>query len=308
MHHSIRFGAAALALAIAPAALGCSICRCGDPTYNALGRDGVAQTGLRIALDWDRVRKTQGDPAVESESLTEERTTLLLAYGVTERLGVFLRIPYSDRSMTAVGEEGTEHLHAGGLADPEVSVQWRVWSSPFEGDVGMRTSVFFTGGVKTPWGQNDASRGGVRLDEHLQPGTGSTDVLGGLAASHQIDRTSALFASVQYRATGRNDAGYEYGNAFLANVAYEHKLGSRWDAVLELNYRDAGRDEVARDGTTDGDTGGTMWFVTPRLLFDVGHGWVIRASAQLPVTQSGLHGEQEEKAVINLGVTHLSGR
>ena len=42
--------------------------------------------------------------------------------------------------------------------------------------------------------------------------------------------------------------------------------------------------------------------------FDVGHGWVIRASAQLPVTQSGLHGEQEEKAVINLGVTHLSGR
>jgi len=40
----------------------CSICRCGDPTYNALGSDGVAQTGLRLALDWDQVKKTQGPP------------------------------------------------------------------------------------------------------------------------------------------------------------------------------------------------------------------------------------------------------
>jgi hypothetical protein len=48
-----------------------------------------------------------------------------------------------------------------------------------------------------------------------------------------------------------------------------------------------------------------MIYVTPRLLFDAGSGWVLRMSAQLPLTQSGLNGEQHEQAVYNIGVTHL---
>lgn len=308
MRTGLHMAALSFALTITPPALACSICRCGDPTFNALGSDGVAQTGFRTALDWDQVKKSQGDPSVESESLTEERTTLLLAYGMSDRVGLFVRLPYSHRSMESTGEEGTEHLSASGLADPEVSGQVRLWSSPFEGDVGARTSVFAVGGVKTGWGENNVSRNGERLDEHLQPGTGSTDVFVGLAGSYQLNPRSALFTSLQYRNTGRNDAGYRYGNAFLANAAYEHKLGRRWDVVLEVNYRNAGRDEIDAQGTLDPDTGGTMLFVTPRLLFDAGHGWVVRLSAQLPVTQSGLNGYQEEKRVLNLGITRLSAR
>ena len=306
MRRSIPLAAFVAAMSVSSTSIACSICRCGDPTFNALGSDGVAQTGLRLALDWDEVKKTQGDPAVESESLTEHRTTLLLAYGVTERFGLFARIPYSQRSMNASSEDGTEHVETSGWADPEISAQVRLWSSPFEGDVGARTSIFLVGGVKTPWGKNDLQENGERLDEHVQPGTGSTDVFAGLAGSYQINPRSALFSSVQYRDMGRNDAGYRYGDALLANVAYEHKLGKRWDAVLEVNYRNAARDEVDRNGNLDSDTGGTMYFVTPRVLFDVGHGWVLRASAQLPVTQSGLNGHQDEQAVLNLGVTHLT--
>ena len=78
--------------------------------------------------------------------------------------------------------------------------------------------------------------------------------------------------------------------------------------MLEANWRDAGRDEVDREGTLDPDTGGSIAYVTPRLLFDVGNGWVLRASAQLPVAESGLHGQQDEKAVVNVGVTRLFAR
>lgn len=297
--------AAVFALSTSPGVPACSICRCGDPTFNALGSDGVSQTGLRLALDWDDVQKTQGDPSDESESMTEHRATMLLAYGLTERVGLFARVPYSARSMSSKSDEGAEHISTSGWADPEFSVQMRLWSSRFEGDVGARSSLFLVGGVKTPWGENDLSRNGERLDEHVQPGTGSTDVFGGLAGSYQVNPRSALFSSVQYRDTGRNDVGYRYGNALLANLAYEHKLGKHWDAALELNYRNAARDEIDRTGELDPNTGGTMWFVTPRVLFDVGHGWVLRVSAQLPVTQSGLNGQQEEKAVINLGITRL---
>ena len=289
----------AAVMLVAPA-FACSICRCGDPTFNALGKEGVAQSGLRVALDWDQVRKTQGAED-ELESMRERRTTLLAAYGFTDRFGVFARLPYSDRELTESGERTS----AAGWGDPEIYAQARLRSSPFEGDVGLRASLYAVAGVKTAWGENDLARGGERLDEHVQPGTGSVDWFAGLSGSYQLNPRSALFVSAQYRNTGRNDAGYRYGRVTLLNAAYEHKLGGRLDAVLEANYRHAGRDETDATGAVDGDTGGAIVYLTPRLLFDAGAGWVLRVSAQIPLSQSGLNGEQREKTVINLGATRL---
>lgn len=299
--------AAALASVLAVPALACSICRCGDPTFNALGKEGVAQTGLRVALDWDQLKKTQGAPE-ELESLRERRTTLLVAYGVSDRVALFARLPWAERELTESAEGETGRLRHSGLADPEVYGQLQLWSSRFEGDVGVRTSLYAVAGVKTDWGENDAARRGERLDEHLQPGTGSTDWFGGLSGSHQLNPRSALFASAQYRHTGGNDFGYRYGRVTLLNLAYEHKLSARWDAVLEANYRHAGRDRIDAGGATDPDTGGEIVYLTPRLLFDAGHGWVLRAAAQLPLSDSGLNGRQDEKAVVNVGVTWLLAR
>lgn len=303
---SISIAAAVAALTTVPS-FACSICRCGDPTFNALGKEGVAQTGLRLALDWDQVKKTQGD-ADERDALRETRTTVLAGYGVSDSFGVFVRLPYSSRDLTENESGVTEKSHAKGLADPEIYAQARLWSSPFEGDVGTRASVYAVFGVKTAWGKNDAKHSGERLDEHAQPGTGSTDWFGGLSGSYQLNPSSALFASAQYRRTGTNDFDYRYGRVTLLNLAYEHKLGARWDAVVEANYRHAGTDRIDAAGSRDADTGGSMTYLTPRLLFSVGDGWVMRASAQIPLSQSGLNGAQHEKAVYNLGITRLIGR
>jgi len=292
------------ALLLTESVLACSICRCGDPTFNALGKEGVSQTGLRIALDWDRVAKTQGS-GDEMESLTENRLTVLGAYGLSDRVAVIARVPYSWRSLESNDNGAPQKADASGRADPEVYGQVRLWSSPFTAAVGVRTSVFAVFGVKTAWGENNLTRDGERLDEHLQPGTGSTDWFGGIAGSYQLDRKSALFASTQYRATGRNDAGYRYGNAWLLNLAYEHKFSTVVDGVIEANYRQAGIDKIGNSNATDPNTGGSIVYITPRVLFDVGQGWVIRAAVQIPATQSGLNGEQHEKTVVNVGVTKL---
>ena len=296
-------GALATAILATPS-WACSICRCGDPTFNALGKEGVSQSGLRVALDWDRVEKTQG-PADEQDSLREQRTTLLLAYGFSDRFGVFARLPFSERNLTETDNGEAERSHASGLADPEIYAQARLWSSGFDGEVGTRASVFAVFGVKTDWGVDDASREGERLDEHVQPGTGSTDWFAGLSGSYQLNPKSALFVSAQYRQTGRNDFGYRYGRVSLLNLAYERKLNARWDAVLEANYRHAGIDQPEGSGSIDPDTGGSIVYLTPRILFDAGSGWVIRASGQIPLSQSGLNGQQRERAVVNLGVTRL---
>ncbi len=297
--------AATLGVALASPAWGCSICRCGDPTFNALGKEGVAQTGFRLALDWDQVRKTSGMAGEDFSSLQEERTTFLLAYGFSDSFSVFVRVPYSERSLMETEEGTTESVRTSGLADPEVYGQLRLWSSAFEAAVGVRSSIYAVAGVKTDWGENRASLAGERLDEHAQPGTGSTDWFVGLSGSYQIDPKSALFASVQYRQTGHNDFGYRYGRVKLLNLAYEHKLSAKWDAAIEANYRIAGRDLVDNSDVTDPDTGGSIAYLTPRILFDAGHGWVLRASAQIPLSQSGLYGSQDEKTVVNVGVTHL---
>src|SRR5689334_10715756 len=116
---SISIAAAVAALTAVPS-FACSICRCGDPTFNALGKEGIAQTGFRLALDWDQVKKTQGDPADALDSLRETRTTLLAGYGFSDSFGVFVRLPYSTRDLTETEGGISEKSHAKGLADPEI--------------------------------------------------------------------------------------------------------------------------------------------------------------------------------------------
>jgi hypothetical protein len=289
-------------------ALGCSICRCGDPTFNALGLTGVSLEGVRLALDWDSVEKTQGSAeGGELESAKEQRMTLLLGYNISPDWGVYARLPRSQRDLLEVEDGEEARTHTTGFGDPEIYAQRRLWSSPFEGDVGVRASLFAVAGVKTSWGDNDLSRDGERLDEHTQPGTGSTDWFGGLSGSYQLSRRSALFASVQYRATGANDAGYEYGDVTLANVALEHKLAAHWDGVIETNYRHAGRDRPGFGEAPDQNTGGSVLYLTPRLLVNLGPAWVLRAAVQIPVA-THLNGAQDEDPVYNLGVTYLLKR
>jgi hypothetical protein len=294
----------AISLLSAGSAVACSICRCGDPTFNALGLTGVPLSSVRVALDWDRLEKSQGsESSGDFETATEERVTALLGYSFSEDWTLFARLPRVQRDLTELEDGEREVTDTSGMADPEIYAQRRLWSSTLDAAVGVRNNVYAVFGVKTPWGENDLERDGARLDEHAQPGSGSTDWYGGLSGSHLLDRKSALFASVQYRATGANDFGYEYGNVVLANLAYERKVSSRWDAVVEANYRHAGRDRVA-DGGKDPNTGGALLYLTPRVLMSFGPRWVLRASVQVPAWER-LNGEQDEKAVYDLGVTYL---
>jgi hypothetical protein len=297
------------ALVSAPTpALACSICRCGDPTFNALGREGFSASGFRLAFDWERFDKDEGNPAEESESQVENRFTALVSYGFGERFMLTARVPVSvrDIEMRMPGEEA-EVVHTSGLSDPEIFGQVRLWASPMTPAVGRRASLSLVAGVKTPWGENGASQNGVRVDEHAQPGTGSTDLFGSLAFIFLIDSKSALFASSGYRHTGENDVAYRYGSTVMANLAYEHKLGSRLDGVLELNFRQASQDRIDAQGTLDANTGGSLLYLTPRLLVSLGGGLVLRASAQIP-TLKDLNGYQKERVVANLGLTYLFNR
>ena len=285
-------------------AMACSICRCGDPVFNALGVAGYTTSGYRAALDWERFDKDEGDPADEVESQVENRLTAFLSYSFGERFMVSARVPYSARDLTETAAgAGSESIQTDGLSDPEICAQAMLWSSAMS-NLERRSFVALSGGVKTPWGENGVTSNGERIDEHAQPGTGSTDVFGNLSLLYLVNPLSSVFASAGYRHTGTNDYGYRYGSTFLANVSYEHKIGSYADGVLELNFRHADKDRIDSDGLRGDNTGGSLLYVTPKVLFNLTQGVVFRAGAQIP-TFADLNGVQDERAVINIGVTYL---
>lgn len=301
-------GLIAIGLGLLPRrAAACSICRCGDPTFNALGTNVYSDGQFHIALDWDRFSKTQltnEDGLIGTEAEVENRYTATLSYSFRERFLLVARVPFSHRNLTETFADEMETVITDGLSDPEFYGLVRLWSSTFGPGLGRRTWISAVFGVKTPWGRNEIQQDAVRVDEHAQPGTGSTDLFGGLSGFYLFDADSALFASAQYRGTGRNDFGYKYGDIAMVNVAYERKLSEVFDGVVELNFRHAERDQVDAAGEEDPNTGGSVLYVTPRVLVNLGKGIVLRFAAQIPAGQ-WLYGVQDERVNYNAGVTFL---
>lgn len=296
---------AVLVLGAGRASEACSVCRCGDPAFAALGLDLFNPGRFNLALDWDRFEKEQG-AGDDDESLVEDRLTATLSYAVSDRLTLIGRVPWSWRTLSEHEEGELDEMSTSGLSDPELYVNFRLWSAPITPSVGSRGWVGLQAGVKTPWGDNGLQADGERIDEHAQPGTGSTDWIGGLAGVLVLDPRSTLFGSAQYRYTGSNSWGYRYGSLLLATVGYERSLGRVLDGVIEADYRDAGEDRVDDEGEHDPDTGGRMLYLAPRLLVRLTSGLVGRVSAQIPVAES-LNGQQTEHTVYNAGITWTFG-
>ncbi len=324
---SMRMAACGLAIvagAFAPAAFACSVCRCGDPTFNALGTEVFEGGRFYFALDWDRLEKDQltgahhGEEALEVEShglqgigahhggeehavnenLVEQRLILTAAWAPSENWQLIARLPYSDRKLQ---EGDDEKVSSSGLADPELLLRWRVWASDFQTGLGRANWISLTFGAKTDWGKSDARENGELLDQHAQAGTGSTDWIAGISGVHLLSEKASLYGSLQARFTGDNDQGYEYGDVRLLNFGYERKVGERLDLALEANLRDADAD-VTEEGEEDPNTGGAIAYLQPRLLFHLGHGLVGRLAVQVPVWDD-LDGEQDEKTVLGAGLT-----
>jgi hypothetical protein len=264
---------------------------------------------LLVAFDWERLDKNDGADVPEgrtalllrhdpvhggAQSLVEHRLTATLAWTVHPRFTAVARIPWSARRLVSGGTA----VENSGLSDPEFFALARVWSRAELTD--HFNSVTLQFGVKTDWGRNDVAVAGERVAEHLQSGTGAVDVMAGASVVRILGRGATLFGSLQHRWTGRNDYGYAYGRAILANLSVERRLGDRVSTTMSLNFRDAATDrDVAHDMA---DTGGRVLYLTPGLLARIGNGVVVRASVQIPIAED-LDGRQDERVVANAGVS-----
>ncbi len=294
------FGLSILFLALPRQAAACSMCRCSDPVFSALGEGLYTYGGFQVAVDWNRLDQSQG-AGPDFEAQVRNSITTTISYGWRERLTLVAQVPYTFNNLTEADGVQT----ADGPGDPAFSLYVRLWSSPFTQGLGRRAWISAVVAVKTPWGRNDVtSADGERLDEHVQPGTGATNVSGGLSGLYLFDESSSVYASVAYTGTGRNQFGYKYGDNVQANLVYDRKLTDRLDGLLEVNFLDAKRDQVDALGVPDPDTGGQTLYLTPRVGVHVVKGLVLRAAAQFPVWEH-LNGIQDVKPAYTAGLTYV---
>ncbi len=306
---------AALVAAALVAAAGASItpvgATCGSANcFLATGtQEGVAASGiLTVDLSYRYVLLSRGlagskdvsevlTPKINFEEGTIEpdhhreistRNTLVevdLSYGVTPRLTLAAVLPL-------INERDHEHFDDVGTIDEHFTNQ--DGSSGF-GDVRLgaryaflvRTKNLLVGGlwVKIPTGAYRLldSEGAIN-EPTIQPGTGSTDLIGSLHFAHSIAPMRVeLFLGGSYRRNSGNDLDYRFGDEgqVYAGIQWKHKDRLSWS--LQLNGRRTLRDRFLEMSVPS--TGATFVNLTPGISVGTGSGASLYGFVQLPVYQ-----------------------
>lgn len=288
---SFRHFIAAACVLATPAALACPTCSCGDYTLTLMGAEKSFPGRLRMALDWDSRSEEQGSGASRA-TLAENRYTLAASYAFTGDLSAAVRLPYSSKS-AKTASLGSEE--AAGLGDADLLGRYTL------GKVGETTARHLWGlqaGTRIPTSSEQRANG-VAVDIDAQPGTGQWAPLAGLWYSYFRYPLATYVTIGETMPLGEGYQGLDQGNALLASVTSQYALSQNWSAQLGVESRFAKRNTFY--GVADEDSGGTAAFLTPGVVFSPDLNVLIHLSAQIPVV-SRLHGEQDERGDIRLGV------
>lgn len=260
-------------LAVTGAVLGFHMPALAHEPIFGLGPHVIFKGGVGIETEVEIERASGGG---ESESDVTLHTEIL--YGVTENFGVTLVLPtILDREHdTGVGDESSS-----GIGDLSLRMKWRFWR---QDKPGIQNSAAVLLGVKLPTGDPD---------ENPPLGSGSTDLLFGLAAAHE-SRRWYYFGDIRYRLNTEGEDNIEVGDRFFADVAIgiRPRLSEYLepDLVLltELNWISTQKSTIG--GSTIDNSGGDQLFVSPGFFFTY-RNWAVKGGVQIPVFQN-LNGDQ----------------
>lgn len=247
-----------------------------------------------------------------------------VAYGLTKDFTIAARLPYlanqeireTDIALPGVNPRGGVY----GIGDASFTGTYRFLD---DHHAGIEAAIIF--GFKAPTGRTNAvDANGELFETEHQPGSGSWDALLGASVTKQIGLWSlganALYArsgagsqdtrlgdrlstgvSASYRiwsdGGGHGDAMH-LGGAFdgmmhhggVDHNAAEPSLAKALDVSLGLNGQWSGKQTIA--GEQDGNTGGTVVFLTPGLRLSVDK-WSGFVNVGIPVARQ-LNGIQSE--------------
>ena len=207
-----------------------------------------------------------------------------LSYGLTSRLSLTASVPLISikHHEHVVIEDSEERFTDGdgtkGFGDVQVGARYAFLPS-------TRDLLLTSVSVKLPTGAHKRlDTAGEITEPTLQPGTGSTDVIGGFLYSHQLQpMRSEVFFSASYRHNGTSDLDYKLGDESQATSGIARNVGGRWTASVQLNLRHGQRDRFI--GLDVPSTGSTLLNLTPGLRFQPSPSLTVYVFVPVPVHQ-----------------------
>ena len=204
-------------------------------------------SGVIPAID-QHDRRLILDEHQEIRTITQTYT-LNLNYGVTDRFGLEVNIPFLNRQhghIDGLGEEGVNgggelsQFSDNGLGDMTITAKYNVLPT-------LRSMVVTGFGVQVPTGKHEQTESnGHVIESPTQLGRGQVGLIGTLYQTyelipHKLNQTA--FAS--YRHTFRNNQGYQFGDEYLFNVGLNY-MAQPWLTLMgQFNYRYLVHDNIS---------------------------------------------------------------
>jgi len=231
--------------------------------------------------------KIADDPTPARRDMRVSGVMSVLGYGVTRDFALFGVLPYFDKrlDMRVGGQDVTRSKQ--GIGDLTLMGRYTAYESNAPGRT-FRIAPFL--GLKVPTGDDDARDGLGRLPPLVQPGSGSTDILGGAVATYQT-LDFQIDGQVSYKAN-RKANGFQFGNVAELDASLQYRLWPRslgsgvpgfLYGVVEANLVHAAKDRSG--GLADPNSGGTTLFIAPGVQY-VTRKWIVEAGVQIPVVQN----------------------
>jgi hypothetical protein len=210
------------------------------------------------AVDQDR-RRLILDHHREVRSLTQT-ATLDLNYGVTDRFGIEVTLPYLSRPHHHIDGLGESNGGAGnnvdfydnGLGDMRLTAKYNLLPT--------LTSMVVTGvGIELPTGKwnSRAANNGVQ-ESPLQLGRGQVGLIGSVYQTYELlPHRLNQFSFASYRHTFRNNAGYQFGDEYTLNAGFNLVTVPWLVLTQQVNYRYLTHDNMSaslRRSATPSDT------------------------------------------------------
>jgi len=204
-------------------------------------------SGVIPAIDQEE-RRLILDHHRETKTLTQS-ATLDLNYGITDRLGIEVMLPYLSRThkhFDGLGEDGpmgegeNVDFSANGLGDLRIIGKYNILPT-------LRSTLITGLGVELPTGKhNTLDAAGRVMEAPTQLGRGQVGLIGSVYHTYQIiPQRLSEFAYASYRHTFRNNDGYQFGDEYLLNVGLNLVTVPWLVLTSQFNYRYQVHDNIS---------------------------------------------------------------
>lgn len=221
--------------------------------------------------------------------------TLDANYGITDRLGIQVTLPYLTRKHDhfhrhAGADAELHHFSDKGIGDVRITTKYNVLPS-------IRSMLVLGGGVELPTGDtNQVDSLGQVLEPSGQLGRGQVGLIGSIYQAYElIPHRLNQFVFASYRHTFKNNDGYQFGDEYILNAGVNVvPLESlQWLAFTgQVNYRYLVHDGMSASQGTGPiidrpvpNTGSTWFGVSPGVLVSFADTWQAYFYAQVPLVR-----------------------